>query len=73
MLLAMQGCHLFKCHSLLVIHAAPRDSTSPGDCYPPLEWDPARALAGQIPGQEPVVEPAVTPPHFARLGPERVC
>ena len=73
MLVIMQRCHLFECHSVLVIHAAPRDSTSPGDRYPSLEWHPACALAGQISGQEPVVEFAVTPPYSARLGAECVC
>lgn len=69
----MQRRHLLERHSFLVIHAAPRDSTSPGDGHPALEWDSACAPAGQIPGEEPVVESAVTPPHSARLGADRVC
>lgn len=73
MLVVMQRRHLSECHSVLVIYAASRDSTSPGHCHPSLEWDPASAPAGQIPGQKPMVEPAVTPPHSAKLGAECVC
>ena len=62
-----QRCDFPKRHSILVLHAASRNSPKAGHRHPALERHPASPLAGQIPGEEPVVEAAVQPAHPARL------
>ena len=63
----MQRRHLPECHALLVVHAAPRDSTPVGYSRPALEWDAASPPAGPVPGEEPVVEPAIQATRLAKL------
>lgn len=69
----MQRRHISECDTLLVIHAAPRDSAQASHRRSALEWNAAGAQAGQVPGEEPVVEPAVQAARRAKLSAQCLC
>lgn len=69
----MQRRHISECNTLLVIHAAPRDSAQASHGCAALEWNAAGAQAGPVPGEEPVVEPAVQAARPAKLSAQCVC